>query len=322
MSPRNVAALTLFAALSLSFAAGSGMAAPAATMAPAAIDAGVPVTRKALPKFPYIEWPEKLEKKYRRAKREDFDRAWFVAGTAPYAAEGQLNRRSYLLRDAKMSRIEATRNYETALKELGAVRIDTVRPQSGKFVIDGVEKGKKAAFLSENFGIHGGKDDYSTYLIRTPETRVWIGLTISDARVWITTLEEKKMEQSVALTKADEMKAALDKQGYVALYINFDTDKADLRDDGKPAVDEIARLLKTNPGLKIAVEGHTDNSGDARRNKALSEQRAATIVAALKGSGIDAARLKSAGHGADKPIADNRTEEGRAQNRRVELVKM
>ncbi len=130
------------------------------------------------------------------------------------------------------------------------------------------------------------------------------------------------MEQAVGFTRADEMKAALEQQGFIALYINFDTDKAELRDDGKPAVEEIAKLLKANPGLKVSVEGHTDDSGDARRNKALSEQRAATIVTALKSSGIEAARLKSAGFGAARPVADNRTEQGRASNRRVELVKL
>lgn len=325
MSPRNYAALTLFATLTVSIVAAESLAvAPAAAKAPAAATAfspdSVPITRKALPQFPYIGWPQKLDKRYQRGKREDFDRAWFVAGTTAHAAEGQVSRRYFSLRDAKMSKLEVIRNYENALRELGAVRIDTVRPQSNGFILD--EGVKRGAFLREQFKIHGNLQDYSSYLIRTPETRIWIGLTVSDSTAYIVTLQEKQMEQTVALTKADEMKAALDKQGFIALYINFDTDKASLRGDGKPAVEEIAKLLKAHPGLKIAVDGHTDNSGDARHNQVLSEQRAATIVAALTGAGIDPARLKSAGFGAGKPIADNRTDEGRAKNRRVELVKL
>ena len=79
--------------------------------------------------------------------------------------------------------------------------------------------------------------------------------------------------------------------------------------------------MKSNPGLKLSVEGHTDNAGDPASNKKLSEARAKSVTAAIVASGIEAARLSAAGFGQDKPVADNRTEEGRAKNRRVELVK-
>ena len=80
-------------------------------------------------------------------------------------------------------------------------------------------------------------------------------------------------------------------------------------------------MLRADPVLKLAVEGHTDNTGDAAHNRTLSEARARAVVAALAGKGIDAGRLQSAGFGADKPAADNAGEDGRARNRRVELVK-
>lgn len=278
------------------------------------------MTRKALPAFPYLDWPGNLPENVRRAKQRDFDRAWFVAGAAPHAAEGRVDRRRYQLHSAKMSKFEATRNYEMALKELGAVRVDAMRPWNKEFPAK--DSSARNSFVRHQLDLYGNGLDYSTYVIRTPDKRVWIGLGITERSVSITTLEEQEMERSVALTRADDMKTALDKQGFVALYINFDTDQTTLRADGKPAVDEIARLLKNNPGLKLSVEGHTDNSGDAKRNKVLSEGRAATIVTALKTAGIAAGRLKSAGFGADKPVADNRTEEGRASNRRVELVKL
>lgn len=324
MRLRKSAFLSLSLVAVLFFPLAQAHGAPAAKAATAALSAfnadSVPVSTKPLPAFPYLDWPEKLAERERRGKTEDFDRAWFVAGNARHAAEGRVSRRWYYLSRAGLSQLAATRNYEHALKELGAVRVDTVKPYSKDFPAENAAERTK--FIRKEFSIYGANAEYSTWLIRTPEKRVWFGLTTTDQKVELTTLEEKKMEQSIALTKADEMKAALDKQGFIALYINFDTDKAALRDDGKPAVEEIARLLKNNPGLKISVEGHTDNSGDAKRNKALSEQRAATIVTALKGAGIEAARLKSAGFGADKPIADNRTEDGRAHNRRVELVKL
>jgi outer membrane protein OmpA-like peptidoglycan-associated protein len=81
------------------------------------------------------------------------------------------------------------------------------------------------------------------------------------------------------------------------------------------------KLLKENPGLKLAIEGHTDDVGAKPANEKLSRDRAAAVVDALAAAGIARDRLKSSGAGADKPVADNATSEGRAKNRRVELVK-
>ena len=86
--------------------------------------------------------------------------------------------------------------------------------------------------------------------------------------------------------------------------------------------DLTASLLKANPKLKLSVEGHTDNTGTPEGNRKLSDARAASVKAALVAKGIEAPRLQSKGFGQDKPVADNRTEEGRAKNRRVELVKL
>jgi outer membrane protein OmpA-like peptidoglycan-associated protein len=80
-------------------------------------------------------------------------------------------------------------------------------------------------------------------------------------------------------------------------------------------------LMKSNPALKLEIDGHTDNVGAHDYNVKLSQDRAAAVVAALKTAGVDATRLSSNGFGPDKPIADEATAEGRAKNRRVELVK-
>lgn len=126
----------------------------------------------------------------------------------------------------------------------------------------------------------------------------------------------------MSLVTADTMRKELADKGKIALYINFDTDKADIRADGKPTVDEIAKLLKNDSGLKLAIEGHTDDSGNAARNQALSRQRAEAVVQYLVKGGIDAGRLRAAGHGAARPLADNKDGAGRAKNRRVELVRI
>jgi outer membrane protein OmpA-like peptidoglycan-associated protein len=81
-------------------------------------------------------------------------------------------------------------------------------------------------------------------------------------------------------------------------------------------------MLKENPDVKLSVEGHTDNAGAATANQTLSEKRAQAVVAWLTANGVEASRLKAKGWGQTKPVADNVAEEGRAKNRRVELVKM
>ena len=105
------------------------------------------------------------------------------------------------------------------------------------------------------------------------------------------------------------------------MYINFDFAKATLAADAKPVIDQVFTLLQGDAALKLAIEGHTDNIGSDAANQQLSEQRAQAVVAALVQGGIAADRLSAAGFGASKPIADNNTSEGRAKNRRVELVK-
>ena len=131
-------------------------------------------------------------------------------------------------------------------------------------------------------------------------------------------VEAAAMEQAV---EANKLLEEINKNGFVALYINFDTGKWDLKPDGQATVKEIFAMLKSAPALKISIEGHTDNVGAAASNKTLSENRAKSVMNAIVTGGIDAKRLSAVGYGQEKPVADNRSEEGRAKNRRVELVK-
>ena len=111
-------------------------------------------------------------------------------------------------------------------------------------------------------------------------------------------------------------------EGHVRIYgINFDVDSDHLRADAKPAIDELLAALKANPTWHVSIEGHTDASGNAAHNLDLSQRRAASVKAALVAAGIAADRMKTAGFGQTKPVAPNDTAIGRAQNRRVEVVK-
>jgi outer membrane protein OmpA-like peptidoglycan-associated protein len=116
---------------------------------------------------------------------------------------------------------------------------------------------------------------------------------------------------------------ALMNDGRVATQgILFDTGSDRIRPESTPTLKEMVGMLKEHADLKLAIEGHTDNVGDAAANQGLSEKRAAAVKAYLVEQGIPEARLKSAGFGASKPVASNDTAEGKQQNRRVELVKM
>ena len=130
------------------------------------------------------------------------------------------------------------------------------------------------------------------------------------------------MASKLAFIDAAAMKKALDADGRIALYINFDVDKATLRPDASAVVAEIHRLLSNDPSLRLSIDGHTDSTGTAERNRELSRQRAEAVQAALVAKGIAADRLQAQGFGPDQPLADNATEDGRAKNRRVELVRL
>lgn len=103
--------------------------------------------------------------------------------------------------------------------------------------------------------------------------------------------------------------------------INFDFSSAKLRPESEPLLKQVAAMLNAHADWSITLEGHTDNIGGGAYNKTLSEQRAASVVAYLVSQGVATARLQSAGFGMDKPVASNDSEAGRAQNRRVEIVK-
>lgn len=125
------------------------------------------------------------------------------------------------------------------------------------------------------------------------------------------------------MVDAEQMHAGLLEVGHIALYgIYFDTDKAVIKPESKPTLDEIGKLLNGRAQLRIILVGHTDNQGAYDYNQTLSRRRAESVVEALVSSyGIDRARLTSDGVGYLAPVATNDSEAGRSLNRRVVLVK-
>jgi len=100
----------------------------------------------------------------------------------------------------------------------------------------------------------------------------------------------------------------------------FDFDKSTLKPDGKKLVDEAVRVMRDNPSMHVSVEGHTDSIGTDQYNQRLSERRAKTVRDYMVSQGIESSRISTVGFGETKPIADNKTAAGRAENRRVEIL--
>jgi len=119
-----------------------------------------------------------------------------------------------------------------------------------------------------------------------------------------------------------ELQKELAAKGRAVLHgILFDTDSATIRAESFATLDEVARVLASEKSWSLTIEGHTDATGTAAHNQTLSGRRAASVKDYLVGKGATAARLATVGFGQTKPVADNATELGRAQNRRVELVR-
>lgn len=299
-------------------------AAGAPPAAPQPVDTNaLPLTTTALPPFPYLGYPPGLHEGFQRTRSASFDAVGIIVGKELRTVEGRVETRRFAYDNARMSQMAVRRNYEAAVKGLGGVKVNAIGPYDEALLAANTNKDMSEYKLrQEKMRVPDPNMSYDSYLVRTPDKNVWLVLMFGESDANLLVVEEQAMEQRVALVTADTMRKELADKGKIALYINFDTDKATIRADGKPTVEEIAKLLKNDGGLKLAIAGHTDDSGNAARNEALSRQRAEAVVQYLVRAGIDAGRLRAAGHGATRPLADNKDEAGRAKNRRVELVRI
>jgi OmpA-OmpF porin, OOP family len=209
--------------------------------------------------------------------------------------EGRFTKIGYSLNEGapRPSALQVMRNYENAVKAIGGSVLATV---------DGAMLYMKVAKDGKEFWAY-----VNVYNSEFPS---------------LTIIEKAAMEQEVA-ANADVFANGIRATGHVAVYgIYFDTNKADVKPESKPALSEIAKLLKKDAGLKLYVVGHTDGTGLLDANMKLSQARAESFVKALVAEhGIAAVRLKGLGVGPAAPVASNDSEDGRAKNRRVELVK-
>lgn len=253
-------------------------------------------------------------------------------------AEGKLTRIYYIVKGST-TLTEIYRNYLTALNKGGftilAQGIDdkkntsqsiggrtflTIYYENNPFPID------KGITLVQGSSTSGGSCYIAAHL-KTDDAEAYVtvggGQYKADEKVlMVDILEKTVMEDDLIHVDANEMLKSIRDKGKVALYgIFFDSDKAVVKPESKPALAEIANLMKANGALSLYVIGHTDMQGTLQHNMDLSERRATAVVNELVNSyGIAASRLTPHGVGSLAPVATNKTEKGRTFNRRVELV--
>jgi OmpA-OmpF porin, OOP family len=139
--------------------------------------------------------------------------------------------------------------------------------------------------------------------------------------VLVEVVEPKAREQKIVTLSADDLGAAISDAGRVAIYgLYFDFDKAAIKPESQPQLDQMVAYLEKNPDLKVYIVGHTDSKGALDYNMKLSGERAIAVVKALVSSGVNKGRMIPKAAGPIAPLASNRTTEGQAKNRRVELV--
>jgi OmpA-OmpF porin, OOP family len=193
---------------------------------------------------------------------------------------------------SKPSELQILRNFENAVKKLGGAVVTS-------------ERTKETLRLTKD-----GKDIW---------IEVWAEFT---GKYGLIIVEKQAMAQEI-VANADVFANDLKSTGHSAVYgIYFDTGKSEVKPESEQAIAEIAKLLKNDAGLKVFVVGHTDAVGSVDSNLKLSMDRADAVVQALiRNHGIAATRLRAYGSGPFAPVASNDTEEGKAKNRRVELVR-
>ncbi len=238
--------------------------------------------------------------------------------------EGKVTRISYGCPKGR-STFEIYRNYEFALKRAGFDILFEGKGKEVRGVYSFLEKKNK-----EFLGGWSDPDRWTWYYISgtTKDKSAYVSIFVTGpgygdfgARAIVAIVEPKEME--IGLITASHIASELKAKGRIALYgIYFDFDKADIKPQSEPTIKEIARFLKENPNIRIYIVGHTDNVGTLEYNLNLSKRRAEAVVKELTTKyGITQDRLKAFGVGPLAPVATNDTEEGRAKNRRVEIVK-
>ena len=260
--------------------------------------------------------------------------------------EGKISLYHYKL-PKERSLLEVQRNYEASLKAKGFEvlftcgtsnascyqkrpnSVDTTTPYDFALALDDPEwprLGSGGDYVRNYFSVSG------RYLLAKktgPTGTVYASIALAEGNsrgnfAFVRVVESKAMESDkIVFVDASAMQKSLAETGRINLYgIQFDLDKDVIRPESQPTLDEMTKLMRSNPPLKLSVVGHTDAQGEAKHNDDLSKRRALAVIGVLVKAGVDPRRFTTRGAGAAEPVAPNDNEAGRAKNRRVELIRL
>ncbi|HBR10806.1 MAG TPA: flagellar motor protein MotB [Chryseobacterium sp.] len=280
----------------------------------------IPVSDKDLGDFPFFTVPEGLKVQNKPLQR-DFDQVYFPVDGKFVPIEGKSWKTFIVKKDGSSSEFSYPyfeKSYDEAIKEAGGVKIF-----DGKVSKEELDQLKeKAKYLGEEGSQDYWNEPVKVYVIRRAAgDDIYIQFSGNNASGAIEMVQKSPFKQTISKVQSEQIRKDLNEKGKSVLHINFDTDKATLKPDGKEAVAEIVKVLDQDKTLKLDINGYTDQSGNSSHNQQLSKDRADTVLNTIAQAGIDKNRLSAHGYGDSSPIASNDDGAGKAQNRRVELVK-
>jgi outer membrane protein OmpA-like peptidoglycan-associated protein len=238
--------------------------------------------------------------------------------------EGKITRITYRAPQGR-STLEVFRNFESALKQAGFQVLFSC-------ALEACGTGNVSQNVNTENAVNfwhtepGTAQRHLSAKLSRPQGDVYVSLHIFNwegAIAQLDIIEMKAMESGLVTVNAASLAGDISRTGHASVYgIYFDTGKADVKPESDATLKEIAKLLQEHPDLKLYVVGHTDSEGGFDMNLELSRRRGDAVVNVLTEKyGVAPARLRAFGDGPTAPVASNDTEEGRAKNRRVELVK-
>jgi OmpA-OmpF porin, OOP family len=279
----------------------------------------LPYTKADLGVFPFFTLPKGL-KEMNKPLLNDFDICFFPVNGIMKGFEGKLYKANITGQEGtKFSRHYFESSVDDYLKSIGAVKVFTGTITNEEYQRYNQQDPNKGG--EGDIGYDG--EQINVYAIRSKDQgNILVQYSSTNAGAKLNVLQQKALTQTISKITADAIIKDLANTGKSILYINFDIDQSTITINGEETVTQIAEALNREKGLKISIEGHTDNTGDAAHNKKLSTDRANAVMAALIRHHIAKSRLSAKGFGAESPLVANDSEENKAKNRRVELVKI
>ncbi|WKB80381.1 OmpA family protein [Cellulophaga lytica] len=282
------------------------------TVTPSTVDIGA---------YPYITPPKGMIVDKDGSESFEFDKLEFFDGNTFFVLDGRVDRMQIKMEgDKEWQQYLFDKSVSEYLKSIGANLIFEGQIPSELTKKWGDNPNAIYKHMHEFYGADVVNHPVRFYVLKTEDKK--IAFQVSSNSKTISVVENKAFVQTIEKVTADQIFKEITDKGIATLHINFDTGKSRIKADSYEIISEISKMMKSNLDLKISIEGHTDNVGDAASNLKLSKNRAQAVLMAIVEEGISEARLKSEGFGQTKPVGDNTTDSGKAKNRRVELRKL